>query len=81
MNYKQINSLSNGDCLELQEDYEYKTDFKNFMLKKGTRMVLVGCSLSGYTFKFEQQDIDAPYTFGKKRLHRMKLKIIGEVHL
>lgn len=81
MNYKQINALSNGDCLVLLEDYEYKTDFKNFVLKKGIRMVLVGRSLSGFTFKFEQNDIDTPYTFGKKRLHRMKTKKIGVVHL
>ena len=81
MNYKQINSLSNGDCLELLEDYEYKTDFNDFIIKKGTRMVLIGCSLSGFTFKYEQADIDAPYTFGKKRLVKMKLKKIGEVFL
>ena len=81
MNYKQINSLENGDCLQLTEDYEYKTDIKNFIIKKGTRMVLVGCSLSGFTFTFEQRNIDAPYTFGKKRLHKMKVKIIGKVHL
>ena len=80
MNYQQINALSNGDCLQFLEDYEFVTDFKTFTIPKGTRMVMVGCSLNGYTFSYES-DIDAPYSFGKKRLHKMKLKKIGAVHL
>ena len=80
MNYKQINSLSMGDCLEFLEDYDFKTDFKTFVIPEGTRMVLVGCSLNGFTFKYES-NLDAPCSFGKKRLVKMKLKKIGSVHL
>ena len=76
MRYQEINALSNGDCLKLIEDYEFKTDFKNFNLKKGTRMVIVSSSLNGYDFKL---DCSIPpfgniLTIGKKRLHLMKLK-------
>ena len=80
MNYQQIKALSNGDCLQFLEDYEYVTEFKTFIIPKGTWMVMVGCSLRGYTFRYEG-DIEAPCSFGKKRLRKMKLKKIGAVHL
>lgn len=81
MNYKQIKELSNGDCLELQEDYEYKRDIAPFTLKKGTRMVVVSRYLGGTKFSIEQEGIERHQMFGKKRLYEMKLKKIGVVHL
>jgi hypothetical protein len=80
MRYDQINQIEIGDCLEIREDYEYKTDFSSFTISKGSRLVIVSNSLSGFTLKF-LGSVKIPFLFSKKRLYKMKMRKIGTVHL
>ena len=80
MRYQDINNISNGDYLQLTEDYVFKTDFSADTIPKGTRMVVVGSCLQGFVFSVEHEKFSR-LTLGKKRLHNMRLKKIGEVHL
>ncbi len=80
MRYDQINQISNGDCFELREDYECKTDYSSFTLYRGTRLVVISSTLSGFIFKFEGST-KVPFTFSKRQLHKMKMRKKGTVHL
>lgn len=80
MRYDQINQIEIGDCFEIREDYEFKTDFSSFTLYKGTRLVVISNSLSGFKLSFESS-VKIPFRFGRKRLHKMKMRKIGRVHL
>ena len=79
MNHKQISELEEGDCIELLEDYEFKTDFGSQMIHKGTKLTYVYPVLGAWRFKFDYiqkgKFFGESILLGRSRLLKMRVRL------
>ena len=81
MNHKQISDLKVEDILELKEDYVYTSDFGRQIIRKGTKLKMLNPFLGGWRFEFDKLQrgfFDYHISFGRSRLLKLKVRILGE---